>query len=402
MKIQSQRGGELDSYISSHSDCRVGEWPLEIGGIVDRLSFYKLPINMLRYNVNNGRFVVEIKEWESINNKILDANDSDDAKQIRKLLLSLDKNDTELLEEDLSLKGQIEPGVITHDGYVINGNRRMAVFQQMHEKESTGKWEKLDVIRLPPSVSNKDLWRIEAGLQLSKDKVAEYHPVNELLKIKEGIASGLSPKEIAAAMYGHTKDEIEISLERLELIDDFLEFCGQKANYGLIKTFRLHEHFIDIQKTILSPAKRQGQPNRVIQKRLIETFALIKVGFTNQGSLKKGKKKDVTHWDIRALGKVFTDSDAEHEFSKVFASASKDIKKISSISPELILEGFQTAREVLSNKEDRDKPAVLIERANKALESIDRKSKHLREEKAKSAFQKLSKTVGELRKEIEK
>jgi hypothetical protein len=401
MQVKSERAKELDALISSKSIQEVGEWPLEIGGNVKRHKFYRFPISMLKFNVNNGRLAMEIREWETENERKLDANDLEDAKVVRELLLSIDVSDTNLLEKDLHQKSQVEPGVITYDGFVINGNRRMAILQKLHDAESTGKWSTLDAIRLPEKISEQDLWRIEAGLQLSKDKIAEYHPVNELLKIQEGLDAGLSPKEVAAAMYGRTINEIELAHERLILINGFLEFWGekQKKNYGLIKKFGLHEHFIDIQKTILNPAQRQNLPKRQIQERLIKAFALLKAGTSYQS---KKKKKGITHWDIRELGKVYADSHAEYEFSKPFAPFLKDLKKLSTMDPELILESFQSARDVLTNQGDRDKPIVLIERATKALKSIDRTNKHLGDERVRSAFKTLNEVINDLAKSIEK
>lgn len=399
MEIESEKARELTAYINSHPEKRIGEWPLEISGVVERHSFYRLPISLLRYNANNGRLAMEIRGWEVENGRSLDSDDPDDAKIIRELLLSLGETDTDLLKIDLHQKGQIEPGVITHNGFVINGNRRMAILELLHGEEP-GKWETLDVIRLPSAVSDKDLWKIEAGLQLSKDKIAEYHPVNELLKIKEGIDAKLSPKEVAAAMYGRTENEVELALERLELIDNFLDFFGQPGNYGCIKKFGLHEHFIDIQKTILGPSKRQGLSKREIQKRLNQTFALIKAGIISQGNDKKGKKRGITHWDIRDLGKVFVDVDAQAEFAKNFEAPRKDQKKGITAKPEIILEGFKSAKEIIANKEDRDRPGVLIDRAIKALESIDQSSKHLLEDRAVSSFNKLKNIIDDLAKKI--
>lgn len=400
MDIQSERAKEIDLFISNPGT-KIGEWPLEISGIVNWLPFYRLPVSLLRFNVNNGRLAMEIREWEKEQNRTLDANDPDDAIIIRDKLLSLGETETRLLKEDLRQKRQIEPGVITYDGYVINGNRRMAILQILHGEEPTGKWETLDAIRLPRNIGAKDLWKIEAGLQLSKDKIAEYHPVNELLKIKQGREADLSPKEIAAAMYGRTVEEVELALERLDLIDNFLGFFGPKGNYGLIKKFGLHEHFIDIQKTILAPAKRTGESSRIIQRRLVQTFALIRAGIINQGNDQKKKKRGVTHWDIRDLGKVFGDGDAEAEFNKNIEEVVKDQKKITVVKPELILEGFKSAKEVLANKEDRDRPVVLIERAIKALESIDLSSKHIKDDRTISTFGKLQKLIGKLANELE-
>ena len=72
---------------------------------------------------------MEMRAWEGVNKRELNPDSVEDSAEIRKILLSLDHTDTELLKEDLKETGQMYPGVITNDGCVINGNRRMAVIE---------------------------------------------------------------------------------------------------------------------------------------------------------------------------------------------------------------------------------------------------------------------------------
>jgi hypothetical protein len=74
--------------------------------------------------------------------------------------------------------------------------------------------------------------------------------------IHEGKRAGLSNAEIAASMYGWTEKMVEYDLERLKLIDTFLAYFGQPQNYGLIKRFELHEHFIEYSKRISRKAQK--------------------------------------------------------------------------------------------------------------------------------------------------
>ena len=395
MKIQSKRAKEIDAYINNHPDTKKGKWPVEIAGEKKVLSFYSFPIRLLRYNANNGRTTMEIREWEQKNKRTLDACQPDDVVIIRSILLKLDLEKTKVLKEDLRKKGQMEPGVITHDGFVTNGNRRMAVIEELHREEPTGKWEFLEAIRLPPTISERDLWKIEAGLQLSKAKVAEYHPVNELLKIKQGIDAGLTTTEVAAAMYGRTVDEAKDALKRLELIESFLQFFDQSRNYGLIKHFGLHEYFIDIQKSVVAPAKREGLPKRQLAKRLQYSFALIRASVLQN---KKGdkKQKGITHWDVRKLGKIFSDVRAEAALLEHLGKA----KNLLDVSPGTVIEEYHDGVELISMKEQRYQPVRLIERAIKALESIDRESEHFREERVREEIAKLSKLVEDIEREL--
>lgn len=401
MTIQHQKAKEIDQYLVGQQE--VGRWRIEIAGRAEMLPFHRFRTKLLRYNPQNGRLAMEVREWEAKNHP-LDASDSKDAAVIRDLLLGLEENETERLQKDLEKKGQMEPGVITWDGVVINGNRRMAVLETLYREQHTSKWEYLEAVRLPRNISQPDLWRIEAGLQLSKDKVAEYHPVNELLKIKQGIDEGLPPEDVAAAMYGRTPEEVKDALKRLDLIDSFLQFLGQPKNYGLIKKFGLHEYFIDIQKHVIGVWERNEIPTNQRKVQLEYAFALIRAGILVQDRPDRKKKTGITHWDIRKLGKIFADFEAKSAYlehlEKAKAGSKEKSKKLLSVPAEVVIEDFRAAEDVLGMKEQRDQPVRLIEKAYNALDSIDRTDKHFREDPVRQAMARLSAKVKELEKDL--
>ena len=391
MPINSKRANEIDAYIASHESAKKGKQKVVINGKVEPLESYSIPITFLQYNHENRRFNLEIQEEEIKLGRKLDPTDKDDVKRIKELLL-LDLAEARKLKEDLKKIGeQTEVGAITFDGVVINGNRRMATLQQLYAEEPNKKWENLWVVRLPKDISEKDLWRIEAGLQLSKEKVADYGPVNNLLMIQEGKKAGLSPSEIAASMYGWSEKQVEIDLERLNLIDIFLQFFGQPNNYGLIKRFRLHEHFIDLQKGLVEKMKASGAPKKELTKKLETVFVFLKA------AIEKPDDISITHYDVRHICKFLQDEKASYALTDSFSSY-KDMKKI---PVEKLADNYDRAKDVKKNNEDQAKPGKLIERAINALNGIDRKNKHYKSDgDVKSKLKALDKLVKELKEEL--
>jgi hypothetical protein len=266
----------------------MGRHPMIIGGEKKMFEVYRLPISSLAFNIRNGRFAAELRAKEKQIGRHLDPLLPEDEEIIRRLLLDLDEFATELLKKDLERVGQTDPGIVTHDGFVINGNRRMAVLQELHKKDSTGKYEVLEVHVLPEGVGEKDLWRIEAGLQLSRDKRLDYGPVNDLLKIREGLNSKLNAEEIAATLYG-VKDAKEVieKDQRLSLIDNYLEYIGEPDEYT--KVNRVVEHFINLQG-LLRHLEDQGVKKTEQHKWLLVAFEMIRSG--------------MGHMDIRMLRKI--------------------------------------------------------------------------------------------------
>ncbi|HMN49501.1 MAG TPA: hypothetical protein PKD67_10210 [Ignavibacteriaceae bacterium] len=396
MTIQSKKAQEIDAYIENHN-CAKGKQKVEIGGVIKPLESYSLPWKLLIYNHHNRRFNIEILEYENQIGRKLDPADKSDVEIIKKLLLFENVNSDELnaegkkLYNDLLLIGeQRDVAHITYDGIVVNGNRRMAALELLHKNQPTGKWDELWVVRLPKDISEKDLWKIEAGLQLSKEKVADYGPVNNLLMIYEGKKAGLLSSEIAAAMYGWTEKMVDYDLERLKIIDTFLEFFGQPKNYGLIKKFGLHEHFEDIQNRLTDKLKRNGFPKREVIKKLETVFLWLRASILH-------KDFRFTHMDARELCKNLNDDQTSFVLTDKFEKY-KDKKQI---PPEILVDNFDNAKDVRKNKEDAEKPAKLIDRAITALRGIDRKGKHFKlDDDVKTKLKVLSDLVLEMKKEL--
>jgi hypothetical protein len=403
MAINSKRANEIDAYINS-KDCKRGTQKVEIGGKIKPLQSYMIPWEKLLFNHDNGRFNIEIQEYEFKNGRRLDPASKEDESIIRRLLLfqsvvSDEEDLTELnnegrkLYEDLLLVGeQREVAHITNDGIVVNGNRRMAALQLLNRLQPTGKWQDLWAVRLPEDISEKDLWKIEAGLQLSKQKVADYGPVHNLLMIAEGKKAGLNPSEIAASMYGWTEKKVVEDLERLNLIDIFLQFINQVGNYGLIDKRGLSEHFIDIQKGLVQKSKELGLAKKVLTQKLEVVFRYLK------GTIDKPDKLRITHYDVRDICKMILDDKASHALTDSFS----DTKDYKNITIEKLAENLDKANDVMKNKKDKEKPGKLIERAITALNGIDRKGKHYKiDHDVKRKLKALDSLVSEMKIELE-
>ncbi len=292
MEINSTKGIEIDSYINDNSTCiQHNKLAVQLKGERNPLEVYKLPVEFLIYNKRNGRFAAEIIHKQEEIGRELNPLIEEDRKVIRELLLKEEENATKLLKDDLIKVGQLEPGIITFDGVVINANRRMAVFEKLLEETSDPKFGFLTVARLPKSVDEKDIYRLEIDLQLSRPYRKDYGPINELLKLQEGIKIGLTPKQIANSLFGgFNEDEIKERLDRIKLIEDYLEYVEKPKKYEEVKGW--HEHFIDLQAAILT-FKKKKMSAKEIHYATIAGFELIIGG--------------VPHMDVRKIKNLMTE-----------------------------------------------------------------------------------------------
>jgi len=215
---------------------------------------YKLHTADLFFNRNNGRIRAEVLQLECERGTPFISGDSSDEIILRDLLLKNRPDENNKIELDLITNGQISPGIITCDGVLINGNRRKAILDSLFERTQKQEYAYIEVQVLPPDVTPKELWLLEAGIQLSTPRQLDYSPINQLLKIRDGINSGIAPKEMVQSIYGIDDNFVKESLQRLDLIDEYLEcFLCRKEQYHLIAN--INEHFIDLQN-MLSWARR--------------------------------------------------------------------------------------------------------------------------------------------------
>lgn len=361
MGINSSKANAIKTYVGSHKNAKLGEWPIEIAGRVRKEPYYSLPINLLRYSVENGRFAAEKLALELELNRVLDSESDADKEEIRKMLLDADPEATEKLKKDILEKGQLHPGVITADGYVKNGNRRMAILEALHKEHPSGKYEYLAAIILPEDVSEPDLWRIEAGLQLSQETKLNYGPINELLKLKEGKKAGLNEEEMASVMYGWTADKVREALDRLNLIDQYLAFWYIPNKYKDAENTA--EYFIDLQKLI------RNWDNEGIEK--IDINKRIEVAFSYIRNVGRPDRK-TSHKDIRRMGEIFESFKASEVFLN---SVSESTLKRTENNPEassdyLAYEAFKDAIDIVDAEKERNRPDRLLNRAIHSLEEI--------------------------------
>lgn len=403
MALKTDLAKQIETYIKTHQKCETSfTQRLELAGKLEELRVYRLPTSLLHYSIKNGRFAAWYRELTSSLGRELDSGTQEDAERIRKLLLEQDKQATKVLKDDLLKVGQRVPGVTTFDGSLVNGNRRMAVFEELQEKTGAEKWRFLEVSILPPNTSERDVWRIEAGLQFSREEKLEYGPINRLLKFREGVEAGLTTKEIAATIYGgFTKEDIEEDLERLKLIDVFLSWLEKPGHYKTIEDNRWHEHFIDL-RNFIRKEKNKGTNPAEINKLVKFAFDLI--------------RNNISHWDLRDIGKIMNESASKsrilHEINtnpsispivlpKKQTGGSKAIKLPVAKGKEApTIEVFYDSVEIAEAAEQSSKPALLLTRALTNLNGIDTSVLKSKDAQMKKLILDIEKIVAILKKKI--
>jgi len=302
MKQQEESAGGQD---------KLPREKLIVKGKADRAPVYRISVDDLAFNKANGRIKAEVLEKEAELGRELEAANRKDQDLIRDILLGIRPDENEKILEDLKKNGQIHPGIITCDGTVINGNRRKAIFEKLHKKTGNNQYKYLDVQVLPSDITKRDVWLIEAGIQLSTPQQLDYSPINHLLKLREGRLSGIEIDEMAAQIYGVTEERLRADLSRLDLIDSYLnDFLEKTERYYLVK--QLNEHFIDLQNILAWAARPRGNIKLNWQPDASDINELRLVAFYYI-------RLRLSHWRIRELRDLFATNESWREVKRALS-----------------------------------------------------------------------------------
>ena len=231
------RGENIDGYIDEHPESKLNKTePVTIAGRTVDVPVYLLPFSgqkLLTYNRSNGRIKIWVDDMEKKAGHNLDPTNDDDAKKIQSMVIKQGKQDEKEINADLNEFGQIRNAICTHEGRVINGNRRMAALQTLSEENPNRKdFGFLKVGRLPEDADEDDIYKIELGIQMGRRVQLDYSPTNSLLKFKAGKDQGISLQAMADVLYGgFTDDELVAKMQQLSQIESYTAWLGDPGNY---------------------------------------------------------------------------------------------------------------------------------------------------------------------------
>lgn len=309
---------------------------------IEREVFY-VPINILRFRKDNGRIASDVMSHEKINGR-LDERLETTQDIIRKFLKEKDEEKNIKLKNSILHSGQTEPAIITCDGFLINGNRRKMVIEELfndnniHDKH---RFETMKVVILPGEDSKgdggpptvKEIEQIENRYQLHSDGKAEYTNFDRAISIQRKINAGmplyeqlrddpnyvrLTPKEFKKEIQ-KCQDEF---LGPLKCVDNYLEQLDRQGLYDNISEGRTDREgrwqaFIDYHNTLYKPLRNE--------KTRINDFGIEEdeVGEIEDIAFKIIRKKDFphikTHEVIRKLSKILKHKEAKKEIMKLKA-----------------------------------------------------------------------------------
>ncbi|MEW6386233.1 MAG: hypothetical protein AB1491_01770 [Thermodesulfobacteriota bacterium] len=224
----------------------------DIRDVIER-TIWRVPIDLLRYRKYNGRIASDILDYER-NVGILDEKDDQAQAIIANFLAEKDREKTAVLRSSIMHAGQLQPAIITCDGFLINGNRRKMVMERLHQEyPGNENFSYMKAVILPGKDEEGgpptllEIEKIENRYQLQSEGKSEYYGFDRALSIKRKIELGFTLEEQLRddpRFVEVSKSELEKAvrdykkqyLEPLECVDRYLKQFRREGQYRTIST----------------------------------------------------------------------------------------------------------------------------------------------------------------------
>lgn len=275
---QIPSAGPLSSL--TQADCTEVSEYLYYGGTRHLCRSYRIPLQLLHFNIENGRYRTKYTVLKKANPGVnIDPQEDRWAQEILRLLngtfvdpdtgvnTQRDRTHFEALKEDIRNRGQERPGIVLENGGVISGNRRLAALRTLYGEANEQRFGVFEAFIIPSGgpVSAADRWRLEMSAQVGQARLTRnYEPIERLLKIEEGIRLLMeqdpqvtedSAVRAVANDFGDDPEPLLNDLISLRHIRDYLIAIGHPEEWWLAEG--LTEVFLEIEPTMVA-AVRQG------------------------------------------------------------------------------------------------------------------------------------------------
>lgn len=244
------RKEKIQSIIRDEQPVKTGE--KMFGGTPQNV--YAIPIEYLSYYPNNSRFCAEAKTFEAENNRKLDISREDDFNIVEDYIWNLSKAENQRTIESLLKNTQQKPGIITKDGVVISGNRRLRMLNEIRRHperyqaaypdtfQKLAKFEALVINE--DNLSPERLIELEVNSQFGEDAKVEYDSIQKYIAAyDQHVNFGFDEVRIANN-YNKKPGDIKKWLEIYELMTEYLEYTGQFNHFTALK--ELEDPFINL------------------------------------------------------------------------------------------------------------------------------------------------------------
>jgi hypothetical protein len=189
---------ELDVHTATNQQAT---YAITLRGKKEYLPIIRVNPSLLLLNHKNNRLSGQLKDHPKRNQVEADPESTESQKLLHSLLSKTAKFGE--LSKQLKEMGQQEPGLITQDGLLVNGNTRVAALRELNI-------DHVEVAVLTSNVTDTDILDMEMSLQVTDLVHQDYTFTNELLLMKRFLDSGNTPIALAKKMAWMNRGVIKV------------------------------------------------------------------------------------------------------------------------------------------------------------------------------------------------
>lgn len=351
---------------------------IQIDGKIEMAPVFKVDIEKLYYNDDNGRIATFISEYnaenpEGINSLSFEEYNDTLMKYVKK---SGSKDKFNTTKNDIAQNGQLKTGIVLKDGRIIDGNRRFTCLRELYKETFSEKYKYFECFVLPMPRTEQEktaIKTLELKYQFGEDQREEYNPIDRLVHVYNCLVVEpvmFTPEEYKKRVNDQIKlSDIKMSMMKAEIMVEYLEYINKPHRYDIARDEKLDGPIQEIAN---------------LKKKIKDEFVWSEVSSVLYSFLNKNKKGDKTR-EIRDLIRVYNKNPLQFEKLKE-STFEMEIRK-EELRSKVELTNVVTSEE---QEEIRNKANELNRTFDKAV--ADTKKKQAREKQVdivKSSYKKI-------------
>ncbi len=257
---------DLISMIKNEEISKTGakpKLPVKIAGISEENLFvYRVPLEYLYYNNENGRIASAISRLDQELQPAYDNENPEYNDLIEKMIVEDNLSALKQTKSSIKKNGQKVFGYVLSDGRVIDGNRRFTALRQLSRESGSTKF--FEAVILPVTYDSKasraEIKRLELAIQMGIEERESYDPVDLAVDIYQTIiTSKLMTEQDYAREANLTPRGVSVKISAVELIHDFLRFVNAKEHaYHIVKDAKLYNSLEELSKKLNKQYPNKG------------------------------------------------------------------------------------------------------------------------------------------------
>lgn len=336
--------------------------PIQIPNVVDgMLDVYRIPLEYLYYNDENGRIASAISRQEIRVTPALDKENSEYNLLIEQMIVEDNPSKLNQTKKSIKESGQKVFGYVLADGRVIDGNRRFTALRQLAKE--TGNTYYFEAVVLPFTYASKtervEIKRLELAIQMGTEERQAYDPVDLSVDIYQTVViDQLMTDKDYAKEANLTSAEVKNRIEVVVIMREYLQFINADQHaYHIIKDIKLYTPLYELAKKLNKQFPRKG-PNYEQSK--ITAFALLTKMFATAADTGREIREYFTNVLSSSYNEEFNESieeavdDLRDNFEATKISTATDLRRrLEKSTPEIRKINEEYIR--VSNRESRGK-----------------------------------------------